>query len=775
MSVVGFDIGTLQSVVAVARNRGIDILTNDVSNRTTPTMVSFGSRSRNIGEMAKNLEMGNFRNTVTGLKRLIGRSVDEEGIQEEGKYFGAKIVDVDGEVGVEVDYRGERTKFSATQLYAMYLVKLKETAAKELKNKSLYTVLSVPGWYTDRQRRCVLQACEIAGLNCLRLMNDYMASALSYGITKTDLPEDKARNVVFVDMGYSTFTVAVVAFKKGESTVLSTAYSRNCGGRDLDTALVEHFKKVFGQKYKIDIDSNAKAGLRLRAGCEKLKKMLSANPVSNISVESIMEDIDVSATMRREEFEELIEPVLKRMDAPLQQALADAGVPLSDIYAVETVGGSIRVPAVKKRLSEQMQKELSFTLNQDEAVARGCAFQCAMLSPVFRVREFAVNDIAAYPITFKWDRVPEDEDVELEIFPSKNKIPSTKLSTFVRSSDFSVSAEYSSVENLIAGANPHLLDFSISKVEPNSTVKVKARLDLNGVINITSAYSVEEKEVEEVIESQTPPAEGEEPMQQTRMVRKLVKKADLPVEQTAHCYSPAQLDVYKKAEAQMFESDLQVVLAENAKNSLEEYIYDIRSKVDGKYAPFVDPSTKDSYVSLLNDTEDWVYSEEAESSSYTVFNDKLSALKQTGDLITERAVEHEKRPAKSKELRDAIYFWSDLAMSKDAKYDHISNDDRQKVCALAEKAQEWLDDASIRQKGLKLYESPVLFTYQIENELQTLARGASTIMNKPKPAPVPVPTPAAETTPSAESKTDSNANPENSKDDTTTPSEMDVD
>ncbi|KAJ2708572.1 adenyl-nucleotide exchange factor sse1, partial [Coemansia sp. D1744] len=159
MSVVGFDIGNLQSVIAVARNRGIDIVANEVSNRATPTMISFGSKQRFIGETAKNQEMSNFKNTMGAIKRLIGRSFDEPEVRDfESQFIGCKLCDVDGEVGVEVSYHGKPTQFSATQLYAMYLGKLRDTASKELGGDMSDVVISVPGWYTDRQRRAVHQA-----------------------------------------------------------------------------------------------------------------------------------------------------------------------------------------------------------------------------------------------------------------------------------------------------------------------------------------------------------------------------------------------------------------------------------------------------------------------------------------------------------------------------------------------------------------------------------------------------------------------------------------
>ncbi|OLY80723.1 Heat shock protein hsp88 [Smittium mucronatum] len=736
MSVVGFDIGTVQSVIAVARNRGIDILTNEVSNRTTPSMVSFGPKQRYLGEMAKNLEMSNFKNTVVGLKRLIGTTL-EEALQNEHKFSGSKLVDVDGEVGVEVNYNGQVARFSATQLYAMYLGRLRDTSAAELKNKVSDVVISVPGWYTDRQRRSVMQACQIADLNCLRLINDSTSAALSYGITKHDLPEDKPRNVVFVDMGHGSFSVAVVAFKKGELSVKATAYAQNCGGRDLDQVLIDHFLVTLGEKYKIDIASNPKAMIRLRTGCEKLKKMLSANPIANLNIENLMNDVDVEATIKREEFEELAAPILNRVIEPVKQALAASGLSNDEIFAIETVGGSIRVPAVKRALVEIFGRELSFTLNQDEAVGKGCAFQCAMLSPVFKVRDFSIRDSVNYPIDLVWDPVEGDDDTSLPIYSQYHTVPSTKVFTFYRREDFVVDAVYSSPEGIPSGASPNILSFKIKGVKPSPTgdvsiVKVKARLDLSGILNIISAYYVEEKEVEEVV----PPKEGEEVDPEAEVkytkVRKLVKAGDLVVEQSTQTLPESVIKKMIADENVMHSADELVTKTEHAKNYLEEYIYDTRSKLGSSLKKFISPEESKTFLDSLNAAEEWLY-DEGDDSDFATYTSKLDSLKAVGDLAVERATEAELRPKASKRLRETVDLWVDLVSSNDDKYSHISKADKDKVLALAEKSLTWIDEQNERQSLRKLWDAPVLFTHQIDKEKDDLVHAISAIMNKPKP------------------------------------------
>ena len=478
--------------------------------------MGFGPKSRYIGEAAKNQEISNLKNTVSSLTRLAGRSLKDPDVQIEKDYVSAPLVDINGQVGVEVSYLGKKEQFTATQLVAMFLTKVKATASAELKLPVSDIVLSCPAWYTDVQRRSLLDASEIAGLKTLRLINDTTATALGYGITKLDLPgpEEKPRRVCFVDIGHSNYTASIVEFKKGELAVKSTAWDRHFGGRNFDKAMVDHFAKEFKEKFKIDINENAKARVRVAAGCEKVKKILSANSAAPLNIESVMNDVDVRGFLKREELEELVRPLLERATAPIEQALAEAKLKVEDIDAIEMVGGCTRVPALKAAIQQFFGKPLSFTLNQDEAVARGCAFSCAILSPIFRVRDFSVHDMVNYPIEFTWEKSPDipDEDTSLTVFNKGNVMPSTKILTFYRKQSFDLEAKYAKPELLPGKMNPWIGRFSVKGVKADAKddfmiCKLKARLNLHGILNVESGYYVEEQEVEEPIPE--PAKEGE--------------------------------------------------------------------------------------------------------------------------------------------------------------------------------------------------------------------------------------------------------------------------
>lgn len=613
MAVVGIDFGSLHSKVhgllrllhgcyplfpllvqiGVARHRGVDVITNEVSNRQTPcvplstrssftscfsstnhliehprvcvrSLVAFGNKQRAIGEPAKTQETSNFLNTIGSLKRLIGRTVSDPEVQTVEKTFmNATLVDVNGTVGVEVKYLGQTQQFSVTQLVGAYLGKLRDITANELKVGVTDIVLAVPVWFTDVQRRAVIDAASIAGLNILRLMNDTTASALGYGITKTDLPLDAGnpKHVIFVDVGHSSLSTAVVAFSKGRLEVRSTAFDTNVGGRYIDKALVNHFAEEFKTKYKIDALSNPKATFRLAAQCDKLKKVLSANTEASLNVESIMNDIDASSKLTRERYEELIAPVLDRIPGPLSQVLQDAGLSLDQIDTIELIGGCTRIPAVRAKIESVFTgKPLSTTLNQDEAIARGATFASATLSPTFRVRDFAFQDLQAYPIKVEWEKAPEDpdEDTELVVFPKGNSIPSTKVLTFYRNKPFEIQASYAEPRDLPGGINPWIAKFTAKSVGPDpkgdlSCVKVKMRLDLNGLLSFEAAYT----EITEEKEETQMAVDGEPEAPPKKM--KVIKKTDAPFVWGSTALDKSIVEVFREQEAEMHAADKLVV------------------------------------------------------------------------------------------------------------------------------------------------------------------------------------------------------------------------
>ncbi|CAH2355071.1 heat shock protein homolog Sse1p [[Candida] railenensis] len=674
----GVDFGNDNTVIACARNRGIDIIVNEVSNRSTPSLVGFGMKNRFIGESAKNQQTSNLKNTVSDLKRILGLNYDDPDFEIEQKYFSTGLVkNKHGGVSAKVRFAGEQQEFTATQLTAMYIAKIKDITAKETKGNIVDICLSVPVWYTEKQRRAAFDACKIAGLNPVRIVNEVTAAAVGYGVFKqNDLPEDEPKKVAFIDIGHSSLQVSVAAVKKGELKILGSAYDKHFGGRDFDYAIANHFADEFIGKYKINIRENPKAFYRVLTAAEKIKKVLSANTQAPFNIESLMNDIDVSSSMNREELEEYIQPLLNRVHVPIETALKDAGLTVDEIDSIEVIGGCTRVPSLKAKLTEIFGgKQLSFTLNQDEAIARGNAFICAMHSPTLRVRPFKFEDFNPYSVSYFWDKEDEDED-HLEVFPRGGLFPSTKIITLFRKGDFEIVAKYSNRDELPVGTEPVVAKWKLSGVVPSEgessiATKLKLRNDPSGFYTIESAHTVEEKLVKELVEK--PVVEGEEEDEEAepeyREVKKLVKKNDLTIVcESAALSEEERQELFEKENAMIMEDKL-VADTEDRKNALEEYIYELRGKLDEQYKDFASDDEKSRLTEKLAKAEEWLYDDgyDASKAKYIARYEELASI---GNIIRGRylAKEEEKKQAlrAKQEAKQANFLAEKLAAQRAA-------------------------------------------------------------------------------------------------------------
>ncbi|KAI4493155.1 hypothetical protein M0802_009572 [Mischocyttarus mexicanus] len=816
MSVIGIDFGNESCYVAVARAGGIETIANDYSLRNTPSCVAFSGKNRVLGVAAKNQMVTNMKNTIYGFKRLLGREYSDPQVQRELKCLSFKTSpQKDGRIGIHVQYLGEEHIFSPEQITAMLFTKLKSTSETALQTAVNDCVISVPSYYTQAERQALLDAARIAGLNVLRLFNETTATALTYGIYKQDLPalEAAPRNVVFVDCGYASLQVCICAFHKGKLKMLASAADSNLGGRDIDTILAEQFCKDFQSRYRIDPHTNPRAYLRLLAEVEKLKKQMSANSTTlPLNIECFMEEKDVHGEMKRADMEAMCAHLFKRVESTLRQCLADSKLSLEEIHSVEIAGGSSRVPALKRAVEEVFGRPISTTLNQDEAVARGCALQCAMLSPAVRVRDFSVTDIQPYPLKFTWDPT-QGEEGEMEVFGYNHPIPFSKMLTFYRSNPFKLTASYSippsSYPSTFVGV------FSIKNVKPTqegevSKVKVKVRINLNGILTVASASLVEkreptqqEKEEEEKLlqqqqqqqnnmdveqdkkdksdqeaQANEPPApevsmdktrrnsdadddgrgvrgsapscsskilswfrSGEDKGEDAKGKKKVpVRTIELPVEANINGLSQRELDIALEKECKMIAEDRQENERIDARNALEEYVYDLRSKLtdDFQLATFVTENDRDSLCRTLDETEIWLY-EEGEDCQRQVYMDRLTRLKAQGEPIKDRRREFEGRGHALEELASGLQLARKgidnikASFGKDDKYSHLTDDEIKKVEKIVQEKWAWLEEKRVILSSTPRTQPPPTTISQIRSEKQALDSVVLPVLNKPKP------------------------------------------
>lgn len=721
----------------------------------------------------------NPRNTVSQIKRLLGKRFSDPTVQEDLKTLPFKVVGgPNGECLVEVAYLDKTVHLAPEQLMAALLVDLREIAEKEQGAPVTEAVVSVPVYYTEAERHAMLAAAHVAGLNCLRLLDDTTATALAFGIYKTDLPDGDAINVVFVDVGHASTQVCVVALKKGQLAVLANAWDRNLGGRDFDAVLFDHFAAEFQEKYKVDVRSNQKSSYRLLRACERTKKVLTTNPEAPISVESLTPDVDANGLITREVFEGKAKPILDRLLVPVQRAMQDAGLTPEQVNSVEVVGGSTRVPAVLSLLAGYFGKEPSRTLNSKETPARGCALQCAMLSPAFKVREFQVQDAFPYGVQFSWEK--DGEPVTSVVFERGSHVPSAKMLTFYRNEPFTLRAEYTPDSDIPSTMDRAIGTWQVGPITPGpdgskAKIKVKVVLNLNGIVAVETVNAVEEEEIAEepaaAPAADTPmadadagaaPAEngdGAAPAPEAEAAapapapKKKVRTKKTPVPFAADTgeLSKERLQALYEAECEMaLQARIQTETAD-ARNAVESYVYSLRNRLSDSLSAFVAPEKKDALVGALDAAEEWLY-DEGEDQPKSVYVAKLEELQKLGRPVEARSHEADARPAAAAALRRMCNEYIGTARGGDARYAHLTQEELDKVVNESEAALAWLDEKEGLQKAAPAYEDPVLVTSDIEKKAEMVKRVCEPILTKPAPKPEPKtePAPAAPEAPEAE-------------------------
>lgn len=623
-------------------------------------------------------------------------------------------------------------------------------------------VLSVPPYWTDVQRRAMLDAADIVGLNVLRLMNDSTAVALAYGIfrnARNQFHETDSTNVMFVDVGHAASKVCIASFVKDRLVMRSCVCDANVGGRNFDMALVMHMANEFKSKTGLDVLSNHKALIKLKSECEKLKKVLSANSKQSINVECMMEERDFTSMLEREQLETLISPLVDKIVDCVHGALEQAGMTAFDIAAVEVVGGSTRIPLIKQRISEAMGKELSTTLNADEAVARGCALQCAILSPLFKVRDFEIHDIVPYDIRVSWEQesvIPsqDDEDSEpgensLVIFARNSESPKTRKVAFRRTKPFQIASNYADPQQLPQGAASHLGIYTIEGIharenEPVPKVKVFFRHNIHGIFSVHRAELVQEI-IEDSTEasaksmdtsgdeshnqpeqnSETTESENKDQAEATEAAeateppakKKKYKREDLSVTGGIVYYTPDEKTNIIDEEARMAQQDRIIAETNEKRNALESYIYDTRNKLLEELQEYSTVEERSVLNTKLDEAENWLY-DEGYDTTKSIYSSKLDDLMKLGQPIVQRKAENLERPQVVSELMAAVENYKAFASSQEEKYAHINDEDRSKVLAKCSEVEAWLSDLLNKQSELPPFVDAVLTVSEIRSQAQ---------------------------------------------------------
>ncbi|XP_066991627.2 heat shock 70 kDa protein cognate 5 [Anabrus simplex] len=497
-AVIGIDLGTTNSCVAVMEGKQAKVIENAEGSRTTPSVVAFTKDGeRLVGMPAKRQAVTNSANTFYATKRLIGRRFDDPEVKKDMQTVSYKIVRAsNGDAWVQ---GSDGKMYSPSQIGAFILMKMKETAESYLNTSVKNAVITVPAYFNDSQRQATKDAGQIAGLNVLRVINEPTAAALAYGMDKT---EDKI--IAVYDLGGGTFDVSILEIQKGVFEVKSTNGDTFLGGEDFDNALVNYLVKEFKKEQGLDIAKDPMAMQRLKEAAEKAKIELSSSLQTDINLPYLTMDSSgprhMNLKLTRSKFESLVGDLIKKTVSPCQKALQDAEVAKSDIGEVLLVGGMTRMPKVQSTVQEIFGRQPSRAVNPDEAVAVGAAIQGGVLAG-------DVTDVLLLDVTPLSLGIETLGGVFTRLISRNTTIPTKKSQVFSTAADGQTQVEIKvhQGEREMACDNKLLGQFTLVGIPPAPRgvpqIEVTFDIDANGIVHVSARDKGTGKEQQIVIQS----------------------------------------------------------------------------------------------------------------------------------------------------------------------------------------------------------------------------------------------------------------------------------
>ena len=594
--IIGINVGSKNTIIGTYEKGRFKIIPSGTSSRTIPTVISFSGLERTFGETALNKNRANYKSTIIYPNRWFGMKKNYPFFEYEAKF--ANISPIQNPlysgnlIGFNINIEGNKIFYLPEEIMGAFFSKIKSIWLNNNINTN-NIVISIPDYSTVQERKAMLDSLYISGLDCIALLNESSAISINYAFQKMKEFENNKRTVAFIDLGHSQLTIFYAEFTKESINILSVTSERFCGARDLDYLIAEKLSYEFQKKYGIDLLDSPKAKISLMNAVNKARKNLTVNKDETISIDEIIKGKDLVDNLTRENMEQIIQPIISKFENICKNSIIKAekvGVNINNLYSVEMVGDTLRTPCITQIIKNIYKKDLSKTLIPDECISRGCCLFAMMNSPHYLTQNFSIRHYNPYPIFL------ECQGKDVKVFSEGDKYPSTKMVKIPGDVfDFSrqeiyIRIVYQNIPELNYLKDKVIQEYKIILPYPNNIKITKIELlydlDINCLPKLFKAT----------------------------MYNSFNNVMNLNFELIKENFglSKDSLDYLKMQEIERDKKDLIIKESITYKNSLEEYIYNTRDKMDkkGQFEGYYTPQEKEKLIDEMDKLMKWLYSDD---------------------------------------------------------------------------------------------------------------------------------------------------------------------